>query len=220
MIGIVATRTVLLYDIIVNLDFEIRYIWTKPWSLVRFLYHFNRVWPVLLLGCLLGVLVALATAALVEVKFQVNNNTYIESPGISSATLVCSYSYAWIPYLFSLAYESVIFALTLWKTWKLSQEFGAMGLANRLLIDGSLYYAFVLVVLLFCCVGSTFESFRRAAVTSGFMVSMTSLMCNRMILSLHVFTDQAREAGQKLPTIAVETDHGHPTVRNELGVVS
>ncbi|KAG8683908.1 hypothetical protein FRC08_014006 [Ceratobasidium sp. 394] len=47
---VVATRTVLLYDILVNLDYEIRYIWTKPWSLVRFLYHFNRVWPVLLLG--------------------------------------------------------------------------------------------------------------------------------------------------------------------------
>ncbi|KAG8722298.1 hypothetical protein FRC09_006477 [Ceratobasidium sp. 395] len=47
---VVASRTLLFYDIITNIDDEIRYIWSKPWSLVRFIYHVNRLWPVVLLG--------------------------------------------------------------------------------------------------------------------------------------------------------------------------
>ncbi|KDN33113.1 hypothetical protein RSAG8_13795, partial [Rhizoctonia solani AG-8 WAC10335] len=46
----IASRALLLYDIITNLGQEVAYVWGKPWSFMRVIYRLNRIWPVLFLG--------------------------------------------------------------------------------------------------------------------------------------------------------------------------
>ncbi|KAG8776848.1 hypothetical protein FRC12_000675 [Ceratobasidium sp. 428] len=49
----IAGSTLLIYDWLLNLDLEVAYIWKRPWSVGRAVYHFNRVWPVIILGTVL-----------------------------------------------------------------------------------------------------------------------------------------------------------------------
>ncbi|KAG8783048.1 hypothetical protein FRC12_020151 [Ceratobasidium sp. 428] len=274
---VVASRTLLFYDIITNIDDEIRYIWSKPWSLVRFIYHVNRLWPVVLLGAttpaffvpspsaqvdlstsldpmtltalskickaivvagsygtalaivcpgfvmtlrvwalyerqkmvlfwlLLGQ-TCLALPALIEIKLQADHNMYLgnPAPGVLTGCVVRLTSFAWVPYVFALVHESAIFGLTIWKTWRLNREFGSMALTTQLTLDGSLYYIGLLLLLLFCCWGVTFEVLKIGTSASGFVVAMNSIMCNRMIVSLHIFTEKIKEKDLK---ISIRTYH-------------
>ncbi|QRW02263.1 hypothetical protein RhiLY_01260 [Ceratobasidium sp. AG-Ba] len=108
-------------------------------------------------------------AALIEAKIQADSNLYIENPvpELLTGCLVHMTDFAWVPYVFALTYESGVFGLTIWKTWKLRREFGAIELANRFMIDGTLYYVVVLAVLLFSCWGATNEVFKIATSASG-----------------------------------------------------
>ncbi|KAG8699151.1 hypothetical protein FRC08_005483, partial [Ceratobasidium sp. 394] len=44
----VASWTVLAYDWIISIDVEARFIWQASWSLGRMIYHFNRIWPLII----------------------------------------------------------------------------------------------------------------------------------------------------------------------------
>ncbi|KAG8699864.1 hypothetical protein FRC08_005066 [Ceratobasidium sp. 394] len=49
----IAGSTLLVYDWALNLELEIAYIWKTPWSIGRVVYHFNRVWPLIIIGSVL-----------------------------------------------------------------------------------------------------------------------------------------------------------------------
>ncbi|CAE6493974.1 unnamed protein product [Rhizoctonia solani] len=46
----VVSFTLILYDWVSTLDLEVEFIWGTRWSLGRFTYHMNRIWPIILLG--------------------------------------------------------------------------------------------------------------------------------------------------------------------------
>ncbi|KAH7333581.1 hypothetical protein B0J17DRAFT_709213 [Rhizoctonia solani] len=55
----VASITLLVYDWALNFDLEVAFIWGHTWSWGRVIYHTNRAWPIVLLGCTLTVILFL-----------------------------------------------------------------------------------------------------------------------------------------------------------------
>ncbi|CAE6422262.1 unnamed protein product [Rhizoctonia solani] len=158
-----------------------------------------RVWALYgrrraILGWLLFGLAVVAVSVGVTLNIQAERHIYIKNPApeLISGCLVRFSSTAWVPYVLALLYESIIFGMTLWKTWALKARFGSRTLTSQLLRDGSLYYIVVLVVLTLCSLGTQIEEFKAAALASGFIVAMNSIMCNRMILSMHAFNEETK----------------------------
>jgi hypothetical protein len=59
--------------------------------------------------------------------------TDLPAPELISGCLVRLSSTAWIPYVLALLYESLIFGMTLWKSWTLRAKFGSRTLTSQLL---------------------------------------------------------------------------------------
>ncbi|CUA68258.1 hypothetical protein RSOLAG22IIIB_07788 [Rhizoctonia solani] len=112
------------------------------------------------------------------------------APDYISACLFSPNRLAFLPYITGLIYETLLFLLTLFKTWRLSQNRMIAPLMTRLLKDGSCYYLVVLLFGLFSCVGALNSKLAGAAIGSGSLSVVMSCMCSRMILSTRSFYDE------------------------------
>ncbi|CAE6415191.1 unnamed protein product [Rhizoctonia solani] len=112
------------------------------------------------------------------------------APEYISACLFTPNRFAFLPYITGLAYETLLFLLTVFKTWRLSQNRMIAPLMTRLLKDGSCYYLVVLMFGLFSCVGALNPKLAGAAIGSGSLSVVMSCMCSRMILSTRSFYDE------------------------------
>ncbi|CAE6480558.1 unnamed protein product [Rhizoctonia solani] len=174
----------------------------------------SRVWVLygrrrdVLEWLLLGLAVSVIAVAVI-LKVQADSHTYIQNPvpDLLSGCLVRFGSSSWIPYGVSLSYESLIFGMTVWKSWTLRVKFGSGTFTSQLLRDGTLYYAGILLVMILCSLGTQIEVLKGAALASGFVVAMTSTMCNQMILSLHAFSNETKLVRLELPLTRVDS-HG------------
>ncbi|KAG9089149.1 hypothetical protein FRC06_001691 [Ceratobasidium sp. 370] len=135
-----------------------------------------------------GFLASLAASVSV-LTLQVPHSTYLSNPlpGIFVGCFVLPTSNAWLPFIFSFIFETIILIATAWRTRTLMSEFGPMPLVDQLYKDGSIFYAAILLVILFTCIGATIPSVELAAVGSGIYPALGSVLCNRLILSLHGF---------------------------------
>ncbi|CEL62441.1 hypothetical protein RSOLAG1IB_04797 [Rhizoctonia solani AG-1 IB] len=52
----IVSLTLLVYDWITSFHLEVAYIWRASWSCGRILYYLNRIWPMVLLGISLPVI--------------------------------------------------------------------------------------------------------------------------------------------------------------------
>ncbi|KAG8700419.1 hypothetical protein FRC08_004715 [Ceratobasidium sp. 394] len=112
-------------------------------------------------------------------------NTY---PGLLSGCVIIPSSKAWVAYVFLFVFETVVFLLALRKTIQLNSQFGTTPMVEHLLKDGSFFYGAILLVVLFTSIGGAMPILRMAAVTSGFFTAFSSVLCSRMIFSLHAFS--------------------------------
>ncbi|ELU40249.1 hypothetical protein AG1IA_05724 [Rhizoctonia solani AG-1 IA] len=116
------------------------------------------------------------------------------APDVITACLFTSNKLAFLPYITGLIYETLIFGLTVFKTWQLSRKQMSTPLMTRLLTDGSCYYLVVLFFGLFSCVGALIPEVAGAAIGSGALSVVMSCMCSRLILSTRSFYDDINES--------------------------
>ncbi|KAG9081981.1 hypothetical protein FS749_007248 [Ceratobasidium sp. UAMH 11750] len=112
-------------------------------------------------------------------------NTY---SGLLSGCVMIPPSEAWVASLFLFVVETMVFLLALRKTMQLNSQLGATPLVEHLLKDGSFFYAAILLVVLFTCIGGITHDLRMAVVFSGFYTAVSSVLCSHMIFSLHTFS--------------------------------
>ncbi|KAF8598374.1 hypothetical protein BDV93DRAFT_561416 [Ceratobasidium sp. AG-I] len=159
----IAAYTILIYDILCTLDIEVQNIWASKWSFVRVVFHINRVWAVTILSVYIP---TLFMYNLSEQKQQIIPNP---APDLITACHFTANALAFLPYIASIVYETVIFSLTIYRTWRLSREYMATPLITRLLRDGSCYYFVVLGVMLFTSLGCLNPQIASPAIGSGYV---------------------------------------------------
>lgn len=157
-----------------------------------------RVWLIFgkgwwFLAGLLGGCAAIMIPALVLIQISFSEQRIIPNPApdLITACHFTSSSLTFVPYVASIGYETVIFSLTVYKTWRLSKEHVSTPLMTRLFRDGSCYYFVVLAAMAFTCFGSFNSRIASAAIGSGDLVAIMASMCSRLILSTRAFYDEA-----------------------------
>ncbi|CAE6462280.1 unnamed protein product, partial [Rhizoctonia solani] len=98
--------------------------------------------------------------------------------------------WSWIPYLGSTLYETLLFGLTVYKVYTAEYE---LPIINRLYRDGTYYFVVVLAANIFTMAGSQVPLISGCATGSGFLGSIMSAMCSRMLLSTKSFESERHE---------------------------
>lgn len=247
----IASLTLLVYDWLLNLDFEVKFIWGSPWSWGRLAYHVVRIWPLVLLCITLPVILfiplpqpslckrvaflysygimcectVIASLLIVRcwalysqkrilwslcfglacafasglyfIKVLLDRSIFMKNPlpNIFSGCTVIIPSNVWMMYITPMAYESCVFFLTIWKIWRMSRDFGATPLMQRLAQNGVLYFAVIVLIMVLSCVGGTIDAVKIPSNGSGILSSVTSVVCSRMIFSLHRLIEAERQEG-------------------------
>ncbi|KAB5591729.1 transmembrane protein [Ceratobasidium theobromae] len=115
--------------------------------------------------------------------------------------------WVWIPYVGSTLYETLLFGLTVYRVYMAEYE---LPIINRLYRDGTYYYVIVLAANLFTMIGTKFPLLSGCATGSGFLGSVMSVMCSRMLLSTKSFETKRHESSQERTmseTIRVPRSH-------------
>ncbi|KAF8598360.1 hypothetical protein BDV93DRAFT_512573 [Ceratobasidium sp. AG-I] len=164
--------TILLYDMLLTLPDEVYYVWNSRWSFARFAFHTNRTWGPILLAAYVPIrFMTLNLSALFmyglsgKEDMDAYRSQFVPNPApdiISGCTLTTS-SIGMSGYVGPFIYETGIFAMTVYKTWKITRT----PLIRRLMRDGSKYYFVVICTMLVIGIGSLDPRNRRAVHNSG-----------------------------------------------------
>ncbi|KAG8697874.1 hypothetical protein FRC09_007588 [Ceratobasidium sp. 395] len=112
----------------------------------------------------------------------------------------------WTIYVAPLVYDSILFIMTVRRVWAMSKEYGSTPLMTRLAENGALHAGVLVVAVLFTCIGNKIESTKIASSGSSIFGAMPSVVCSRIMLSLHTLAD--REKQRYLPTTTGEGTTG------------
>ncbi|KAG8699865.1 hypothetical protein FRC08_005067 [Ceratobasidium sp. 394] len=96
----------------------------------------------------------------------------------------------WTLYILPIAWEWAVFGLTIWKICKLKESYGATPLMQRLADNGIAYFVVLLLLFLFLCIGGSIDQMKIASNGSGFIAAISSIVCSRVIISLHELKDK------------------------------
>ncbi|CAE7081446.1 unnamed protein product [Rhizoctonia solani] len=145
------------------------------------LLYFRKPW-ILVALLSLGALVSLPPILVISVAFKQDVHIYRNpAPDIIPGCLFGGLSkWSWVPYLGSTLYETLLFILTIYKAYTVEYE---LPIINRLYRDGTYYFVVVLAANIFTMAGSKVRLISGCATGSGFLGSIMSAMCSRMLLS-------------------------------------
>ncbi|KAG8713465.1 hypothetical protein FRC08_013218 [Ceratobasidium sp. 394] len=124
---------------------------------------------------------------------------YLENPlpNIVSGCVLILPSRAWTMYIAPMIYEFTVFTLTLWRIFRLSREFGSSTLMHRVAENGILYFAVLLVLILFSGIGGGIDRIKLASNGSGILAALSSVVCSRIMFSLYALrAEDARNLSQ------------------------
>ncbi|CAE7128542.1 unnamed protein product [Rhizoctonia solani] len=140
-------------------------------------------------GCL-----AVSAPSLVFLQVQAQRKNLVPNPAPDFVTgcIFKSNPLAVIPYIAPFIYETVLFGMTVYKTWELCRGHLATPILTRLMRDGSNYYFVVIGTLVFVGLGSLSPTLSPAVNGSGIFLAMLSSMCSRLILSTRSFYNHAK----------------------------
>ncbi|KAG8794520.1 hypothetical protein FRC12_023927 [Ceratobasidium sp. 428] len=227
-----AAFTFLLYDIVLTLPAEMKYIWGARWTFARLAFHSNRVLglfgtltlvvvPIYQIKCtglmffyffetliartiVAGVLImrvwamydakpwllktlwflyfVLIIPSLVLLFIRLTSNENI-LPNLAPELITgCRFKpliYFNLSYMTSFIFETTVFGMTVYKTWKMTRT----PLMKRLARDGSYYYFFTFATLLSMAASYAYPPASCLVSRSGVFMAAMSAMCSRMILS-------------------------------------
>ncbi|KAH7338683.1 hypothetical protein B0J17DRAFT_658044 [Rhizoctonia solani] len=221
------SSTIFIFDTILTLPQEIRYVWSSRWSFARVAFHVNRLWSSVVLGLMCIIIntyyvfgtaitamivaiiiivrvwliygrkslvlgsLAVSVPSLVLLQRRDKSSKFIPNPApgiIAGCTLKAS-SFGVGAYIGPLIYETILFILTLYKSWSTFRT----PLMQWLMRGGSKYYAVVLVTLVVIGLGSINRETKRAFLSSGLLTAIFSAMCSRLILSGFSYSDDNKE---------------------------
>ncbi|KAG9099197.1 hypothetical protein FRC07_010552, partial [Ceratobasidium sp. 392] len=101
------------------------------------------------------------------------------APGLITGCRFKPLIYFNMSYITSFIFETTVFGMTVYKTWKISRT----PLMTRLARDGSYYYFFVFATLLSMAASYAYPPATCLVSGSGIFMAAMSSMCSRMILS-------------------------------------
>ncbi|QRV78428.1 hypothetical protein RhiJN_06443 [Ceratobasidium sp. AG-Ba] len=127
--------------------------------------------------------------AFVSVTLLAQKNIYLVNPlpSVFSGCVMIFPEGIWKIYILPIAWEWTVFGLTIWKIWNLQESYGATPLMQRLAQNGIAYFVVLLLLFLFLTIGGSIEQIKIASNGSGFVVAISSVVCSRVIISLHEF---------------------------------
>ncbi|CAE7224063.1 unnamed protein product [Rhizoctonia solani] len=180
----------------------------------------RKPWILRFLGALL--MLAIIPCGFI-LKRQADANIYPVNtmPELVPGCIIIYTEDAWIPYVFALIFESIVFSMMVYKTYSVTREYGGTPLIRRLLIDGTQYYAGAIIAVIFCLCAATVNLLRAPVISSGLLASILSAMCSRMILSLYDFTQQEQPGRVRTSEIvpAPSFSAGPCSIEHDLGGV-
>ncbi|KDN40863.1 hypothetical protein RSAG8_07881, partial [Rhizoctonia solani AG-8 WAC10335] len=157
----------------------------------------RRLWVLIVvcMGCL-----AVSTPSLVLLQVQAQRKNLVPNPAPDFVTgcIFKSNPLAFIPYIAPFIYETILFSMTVYKTWRLSRGHVATPIITRLMQDFSNYYFVVIGTLIFVGLGSLSPTLSPAVNGSGIFLAVLSSMCSRLILSTRSFYNDAKVTGDFL----------------------
>ncbi|QRW09002.1 F-box-like domain protein [Ceratobasidium sp. AG-Ba] len=183
------------------------------------LIYGKKTWFLLvLIASALGVTVP--TLVLFQISLMKSQWIPNPAPDVITACLFTPNPIAFLPYITGLLYETLIFSLTVYKTWKLNRQSMTTPLIIRLFTDGSSYYVVVVLSGIFTCLGALHPLISGAAIGSGWLLAMMSSMCSRLILSTRAFynkdedltNDFVSHEMESLPRVPPRSDPESTTV--------
>ncbi|KAG8772748.1 hypothetical protein FRC12_002912 [Ceratobasidium sp. 428] len=118
-------------------------------------------------------------------------------PSVFTGCVILLPSTMWMLYVVPLIYDSTMFIMTVLRIYVLSSEYGATPLMERLAENGALHSGVLVVLMMFSCIGGTVETVKIAANGSGILGAISSVVCSRIIFSLHTLAED--EANKRLP---------------------
>ncbi|KAG8737614.1 hypothetical protein FRC12_017076 [Ceratobasidium sp. 428] len=101
------------------------------------------------------------------------------APGVITGCRFKPLIYFNLSYISSFVFETTVFGMTIYKTWKISRT----PLMKRLTRDGSYYYFFIFATLLSMAASFAYPPASFLVSGSGIFMAAMSSMCSRMILS-------------------------------------
>ncbi|CAE6398656.1 unnamed protein product [Rhizoctonia solani] len=151
----------------------------------------------LVVWILCGVLIAGVIANIVTANLLLARINYLDNPlpDIFTGCILTIPDYVWILYLVPMIYECALFILTTWRIYVLSRDYGRTRLIETLAHSGITYFAILVGLVMFSCIGGTVESIRIAAYGSGGLPAISSVVCSHMIFSLHQIAREDRDKG-------------------------
>ncbi|CAE6485418.1 unnamed protein product [Rhizoctonia solani] len=117
----------------------------------------------------------------------------ISVPGVLSGCTVIVPTSMWMGLIPTTIFESSLFILTLWKIGMMRDYIGTTRLSRRLAEHGVAYFAIRVVMITFACIGGSVRTIQIATNASGLLTSISSVVCSRMMFSLHELNSKPRE---------------------------
>ncbi|CAE6468035.1 unnamed protein product, partial [Rhizoctonia solani] len=144
---------------------------------------------VLVLLALGSLAVSIPSLVLLQMRARSSKFKPNPAPEIITGCTVKASLYGVGAYIGPLIYETGLFFLTLYKSWRTCRT----PLMQRLTRDGSRYYAIVFGTLVIIGLGSMNRQTKRAFLSSGLLTAIVSAMCSRLILSGLSYHDDITE---------------------------
>ncbi|KAG8757471.1 hypothetical protein FRC12_010303, partial [Ceratobasidium sp. 428] len=146
---------------------------------------------------LLAAYIFTITYAFVVVTILARRNVYLVNPlpEVFSGCPMIFPNNIWMIYILPIIWEWTVLGLTIWKIWSIQRSYGTTPLMQRLADNGVAYFIVLLFLFLFLCIGGSIDPIKIASNGSGFITAISSIVCGRVILSLHQFEDSQRASG-------------------------
>jgi len=153
-----------------------------------------RVWAIYerrrsILIFLLLCLAASYGTSIVVAALDVKTSKQLLSPAplVITGCLFDDPQYFYVPFVCSLAVETILFILMFARTFKILRSGLSVPLAVKMHKDGTAYYALVLASLLFTVIGNYIEGLTVIASTSHLVVAVHACACSRLVLCLRCY---------------------------------
>ncbi|EUC60276.1 transmembrane protein, putative [Rhizoctonia solani AG-3 Rhs1AP] len=115
-----ASTTFFVYDMLITLGPEVRYVWSAKWGYGRVAFHFNRIWSILVLGIYLPMIFGY-DVPIPRLVFTFGSNDLYSSFDTRCRQVILFYGYGVVLLIFN---TSIVMSLRAWILYDRNQRSG------------------------------------------------------------------------------------------------